>query len=419
MMRWLYIFRESLQSAYRTVTLNKMRTFLSLLGVTIGILSIVSIFTVLDSMEYNIRSELDTFGNDIVVIEKWPWTLEEGETEYPWWEYINRPVVTLHEHGEIKRRLPMARSACFIAVIGSGIEYLDRRADNVQIWGSTEEFGDIRSYTIRNGRFFNPFELQSGKNLCIIGNSIEEDLFNGIDPLGKEIKIRGRDATIIGVFSKEGSSVIGGGSVDEVVLIPIGFLRTMVDLRDESSNPQIWVRGTEEVTVEELKENLRFTMRAIRGIQPSAKDNFALNQTSLMSEGIDAIFRIVGLAGWVIGIFAVLVGGFGIANIMFVSVKERTNIIGIQKALGAKSYYIILEVLYESVLLSLTGGILGLMFIYIGTLIARSKDFEVFLGTGNILFGLFISTSIGIIAGLLPAMSAARLDPVKAMASTF
>jgi putative ABC transport system permease protein len=193
----------------------------------------------------------------------------------------------------------------------------------------------------------------------------------------------------------------------------------MVDLRDDRSNPQIWVKAGEGMSMDALQSEIRQNMRSIRRLSPRSKDNFALNETSLISAGIDQIFTVVNAAGWLIGIFAVLVGAFGIANIMFVSVKERTPIIGIQKALGAKSYYIILEVLYESVLLSLLGGILGLLLIYAGTFIARANEFEIYLSTGNIGMGLLISTTTGIIAGLMPALSAARLNPVKAIASTF
>lgn len=418
-MRWFYILHESLLSAYRTVILNKLRTFLSLLGVTIGIVSIVSIFTVLDSMESNIRSAFETLGNDLVIVGKWPWNIEEGDDEYAWWEYMNRPVPTAREHELISERIPGA-AACFFGAVGANIEYMNRQITNTELWGISEEFGQIRSFKIKSGRFLTPLEMNTGRNTCTIGSTIADELFNNIDPLGRTITIRGKKATVIGVFEKEGSSMIGGGSIDEVVIIPIGFLGTMVNLREESSNPQIWVKPvSSSLGVNELKTKLRLLLRASRGLKLTARDNFALNQTNLMSAGIDQIFKMVGLAGWLIGIFAILIGGFGIANIMFVSVKERTSIIGIQKALGAKSNYIILEVLYESVLLSVVGGILGLFIIYLGTFIARAKDFEIYLGWNNIIFGLLISTVIGVVAGLLPAVTAARLDPVKAISSTF
>jgi putative ABC transport system permease protein len=417
-MRWYFIFRESLQSAYRTVILNKLRTLLSLLGVTIGIFSIVSVFSVLDSMKSNMKKSLESFGNDVIVIEKWPWAPEDG-TEFAWWEYLNRPVVTRNEHDELKDRAHKIKAACFISALQTDIEYLDNRAENLQLWGTSEEFEGIRSFTITQGRFLTPFEINSGKNNCIIGYSIAEELFPQISPVGRTIRFKGKEATVVGVFTKEGKSLIGGGSVDGVILVPVNFLATMIDLNRDNASPQIWVKPVEGVTADELKDELRLIMRSIRRLNPRSKDNFALNETSLMSGMIEQIFSVVNVAGWFIGIFAVLVGAFGIANIMFVSVKERTNIIGIQKALGAKSYYIILEVLNESVLLSIIGGVLGLLLIFSGTFIARAKDFEIFLSAGNVFMGLFISTAIGLIAGLMPALTAARLNPVKAIASTF
>jgi putative ABC transport system permease protein len=395
-----------------------MRTFLSLLGVTIGIFSIVSVFTVLDSMEANMRESMASFGNDVMVIEKFPWAPESG-TEYAWWEYLNRPVATLREYDELKTRMENVHSACFIAILQTDIEYLDNKAENIMVWGSSEEFETIRSFDIQSGRFLSTYDINSGKNNCIIGYHLAEELFPGVNPLGRSIKFKNKQTNIIGVFKKEGKSLFGGGSVDDVVVVPIDFLATAADLKSDNSSPQIWVKPVDGISADEFKQELRQTMRSIRRLSPRSKDNFAINETSMMSGMIDQIFKMVNLAGWFIGIFAVLVGAFGIANIMFVSVKERTNIIGIQKALGAKNYYIILEVLYESVLLSVIGGMLGLIMIYIGTFIARANDFNIFLSSGNIVFGLLFSSAVGLVAGLMPAVTAARLDPVKAIASTF
>ncbi|MBN1414538.1 MAG: ABC transporter permease [Bacteroidales bacterium] len=417
--RWFYMLHESLLSAYRTVILNKLRTILSLMGITIGIFAIISVFTVLDSMENNIRESVSALGSDVIYVEKWPWMPEEGQ-EYKWWEYLNRPVASMRDYQQLKKRMDHARAVAFFGATQSTVEFINASMENLTVWGASEEFEETRDFDIARGRFLTPFEINSGKNFAVIGYSIMEELFRNIDPVGRTIKVKGKYLRIVGVFEKEGSSFVGGGSMDKVVLVPIKFLATVIDLRDDRSNTMIWIRAEEGIPVDQFKEEVRGTMRAIRRLKPSARDNFALNQSSVLNAGIEIIFGIINFAGGFIGILAVIVGAFGIANIMFVSVKERTNIIGIQKALGAKKYYIILEVLYESVLLSIIGGAIGLLLVYAGTLIVRNLyDFNIYLTPGNIMMGIVISTIVGIVAGLFPAVVASRLDPVKAIASTF
>ncbi len=221
--RWYYILRESMQSAYRTVILNKLRTLLSLLGVTIGIFAIVSVFTALNSMEKNIRESFSAMGDDVIYIQKWPWAPEEG-VEYKWWEYWNRPVPTMKEYQQLKKRMESARAVAFFAVTQSTIESGNASAENIAVWGVTEEFENTRNFDIASGRFLTPLEINTGKNLAVIGASIKDELFNNVDPIGKTIKIKGRYLKIIGVFEKEGKSMFGGGSMDKVVLIPVRFL---------------------------------------------------------------------------------------------------------------------------------------------------------------------------------------------------
>jgi len=418
-MRFLYILKESLLSALKTINANKLRTLLSLLGVTIGIFAIISVFTVIDSMENEVKEVLADLGDDVIYVEKWPWAPEKGE-EYPWWKYLNRPVPTLKEYIELKRRLTSARAISFLAITQKTVEYKNNLVENVQIWGVSEEFDYNRSLNIEKGRFLTAYEINTGKNFVIIGNEVASRLFENEEPVGKRLKVMGNKTIIIGVLAREGKSFLGGGSMDEVVLLPVKFLGTLVDLKKEQNNPMIWVRAADNVSVLELKEELRGVMRGIRRLKPSAEDNFALNQTSMLTAGINQIFNVINIAGAIIGIFSILVGGFGIANIMFVSVKERTHIIGIKKALGAKKHYIMLEVLYESGILSLIGGIVGLILIYIGTLIVtRVTEFNIYLSIGNIIIGLIISSLVGLISGLAPAISAARLNPVEAIAVTF
>ena len=417
-MRSWYILQESLQSAYKTIVINKLRTILSLLGITIGIFAIISVFTVLDSLESNVRESLASLGDDVIYVEKWPWAPEKGK-EYEWWKYFNRPLPALREYQELKRRLIKAETLCFVAARSRTIKYLNNSAEDILVWGVSEDFEKNRSMSFLYGRYFTNFEIHSGKNFAIIGNELAADLFENRNPVGRKIKISGNKVTIIGMLQKEGKSMVGGGSMDDQIIIPIRFFAKIINLREESSNPMIWIKADENIPVGELKDEVRGALRAIRRLKPSAEDNFALNQTSMISAGVNQIFLVINIAGWIIGLLSILVGGFGILNIMFVSVRERTNVIGIQRAMGAKRYYILLEVLYESGILSLLGGIIGLILIFCGTLVINHiSDFEIYLTLGNIIMGLVISASVGIIAGLFPAYKASRLNPVEAISTT-
>lgn len=414
-----FIIQESFQSAFKTVSVNKLRTFLSLLGITIGIFAIISVFTIIDSLEKNVREDIASLGNDVIVIEKWPWAPEGGK-EYEWWNYFNRPLVSLREYTELKRRLKKAKAVSFLAVTGKTVKYRENSAEGFQVWGISKEFSELRNFSILNGRYFSENELESGNNLAVIGFSVAKELFPDEEPIGKKIKVGGKDITIIGSFTKEGNSIVGGGSMDKNIAVPINFFSKISNLKEDRSNPMIWVRPAEGVEVAELKDELKVVMRSLRRLKPKADDNFAINQTSLFNAGITEIFGVINIAGWIIGGFSVLVGGFGIANIMFVSVKERTNIIGIQKALGAKRKYILLEVLYESGILSLIGGAIGLLLIFLGTIVVNNtSEFNIYLTAGNIITGMLISIIVGLVAGFAPAISAARLNPVEAISSTF
>jgi putative ABC transport system permease protein len=413
---------ESFMFAFSSVIVNRLRTILSLLGITIGIFAIITVFTMIDSLEMNIRESLSSLGDNIIYVEKWPWAPEEGQ-EYEWWQYWNRPVPKYQEYQIIKEKSVSAQTACFCAFAGRSVEYKNNSIDRASIWGTTEEFEEIRDIEISEGRFLTPFEFHSGKNMVVIGSNIAEKLFQGASPVGYEIKLGGVKVTVIGVFKKEGSSVFGGGSTDEIIVTPVQFMRTFIDIRNENAEPMIWVLGKPNVTNEEMADELTQILRSARRLKPKAKDNFALNQTSLITRGLDQVFRVINIAGGFIGIFSILVGGFGIANIMFVSVKERTNQIGIQKALGAKKFFILFQFLFEAVLLALTGGIIGLILVFGGATAVTGYEllgnFKVTLTLGNIILGLTISAVIGIISGFAPAWSAARMDPVEAINTTF
>jgi len=294
------------------------------------------------------------------------------------------------------------------------VKYRNNDVENAYITAVSQDYDKIKSFELKEGRYFTESESNGGRPICIIGAEIAENLFPFKSPLDEEIIAKGRKVKIIGVFKKEGESIIGA-SMDNQVLIPVNYARNVVDVSSERAQPSIMVKGRPHVSNPELIDELKGIMRSVRKLRPREEDDFALNQSSLISAGLDGIFNILGKAGWIIGGFSILVGGFGIANIMFVSVKERTNIIGIQKSLGAKSYFILLQFLVESVVLCLIGGGIGLAIIFGGTLLVGAFDINIDLTLENIILGLSVSAIIGIISGFLPAMAASQMDPVEAI----
>lgn len=415
-MLFIRLFLESFRFAYNSLVVNQLRTFLSLLGITIGIFCIISVFTIIDSLERTIRNSMEKLGSNVVYVQKWPWAPPPGETDYPWWKYLNRPVPKFSETGEIKRRSKLSQNVVFFQGFNRTVQFGTNKAENVTILGGSSGLIDTWGLKISFGRPLSEEELDGSGNLGMMGSELAAQLFSGSTAVGRSVKIQGFTILIVGVFEKMGEDMFGT-SMDNRVLIPVKFAYRMVDPKMDAGQ-SIIVKGKNEIVAARLTEELEGIMRSIHRIKPSEENDFALNEVSLISGQLEGVFKILNIAGWIIGGFSILVGGFGIANIMFVSVKERTKIIGIQKAMGAKNRFILLEFLFEATVLSLIGGLIGLLLIYIGTYIAKeSLDFDFVLTAGNIATGLIISISIGLIAGLVPARSAARLDPVTAMNS--
>jgi putative ABC transport system permease protein len=414
-MVFLSIIKESIFFALQSLYTNKLRTFLSLLGITIGIFAIIVVFTIVDSLESNIRGSIESLGENVVFVQKWPWSFGP---DYPWWKYMNRPVPKYDELFDIQEKTKSAEAVAYRVGGRRTLKYRGNIVENAIVSGCSYEFYKIKSFEIADGRYFTEGEVNAGYNAVILGSKIAEGLFpDDKFPVGKEVKIAGKKAYVIGVFKKEGESMLGA-SMDNQVIIPYHFAKLILDVKSENSDPYIAVKAKPGVTNAELIDELTGIMRGIRLLKPMADDDFALNETNLLSKNFDALFEIIGIAGWIIGGFSILVGGFGIANIMFVSVKERTSIIGIQKSLGAKNYFILLQFLCESVFLSLIGGLLGLLLTYLITLAARGNiDMEISLSQSNVVLGITISVLIGIISGFVPAYSASQLDPVEAIRS--
>lgn len=409
---YLRLLRESIAFALHAINSNKLRTLLSLLGITIGIFAIVSVFTVTDALENSIRKDVESLGSNVIFIQKWPWAFG---SDYPWWKYHNRPLPGYKEMEELKHRTSTIEAFSYEAYIFKPVKYKNNNIENVLIAAVSHDHYQITAFDLQEGRYFTESESHTGRPVAVIGNDVAENLFENEPPVDKQITALGRKLTVIGVFKKEGKSLLGS-SKDEQVVIPVAFAKNLIDLRSDRIDPFIQAKGKQHFSNEEIKDDLTGAMRSIRRLRPAEDDDFALNESKLISQNVESLFNVVGLAGWIIGGFSILVGGFGIANIMFVSVKERTGQIGIQKSLGAKNFFILLQFLVEAVVLCVVGGSLGLIIIFFLSLIATHMlEFNMTLTLSNILFGLFISSLIGIISGFMPAYTASRLDPVEAI----
>lgn len=404
---------ESAKSAWSALKSNRVRTFLSTLGITIGIFCIIMVLSIVDSLEKNLQNSVESLGKDVAIIEKWPW---EFGADYKWWKYMNRPNPTLSELDKLNEQLSLSKGISLnVDLSANTLKYRQNSAENASGTAVSHGYKEVREFELESGRYFSENESRVGEQVVLIGHDIAANLFPSLNPIDKDISIKGKPFRVIGVFAKEGESLIGN-STDNLFVIPVKTAGNFVRINSNMVNSRIQVKAKDGVSVDQLENEIKGVMRIIRKLRPSEEQNFAINKTTLLSKPLKSLFSVVSTAGWIIGLFAILVGGFGIANIMFVSVKERTQQIGIQKALGAKNYFILIEFLVEAVILCLVGGAIGLLSVYLITLAVKTwLGLNLFLSAGNIITGIFVSVSIGIISGFIPAFSASKLDPVEAI----
>ncbi|RXK58087.1 ABC transporter permease [Lacibacter luteus] len=408
------IFWNSLLFATQELRKNKLRTFLSLLGITFGIFCIISVMATVGSLESSIKSEFKSFGNNTVYVQKWPWG---GGGEYPWWKYVSRPNTKFKEMPPVKQRMSLAANVAYTYFNASTIDYKDVSLSTVNWYGVTEEFNEIQPVEMGSGRYLSNNEFAYGTASVVMGYNVAEKLFEKAEyAVGKTVDIKGRKVNVVGVIKKQGQNLLGGWDFDNVIIIPYRFASQIGN--EARSDGFMLVKGRENVPVEDMKNELRGVMRSVRKLNPKQEDNFALNDVSTGATQITSIFTGMTIGGICITILSFIVGIFGVANIMFVTVRERTSIIGLKKAIGAKRRTILAEFLMESAFLCILGGIIGLVMVFgLTFILSAAFKFKVFISIGLFLGAVMVCILTGILAGIIPAFIAAKMDPVVAIRS--
>lgn len=414
MLLYIRLLKESFSFAFNALRNNKLRTLLSLLGVTIGIFSIIAVLAAVDSMDKKIKEDLSDMDMNTIYLMNFSF----GPSEIPRWKRDQFPKVTYDEFEFLKKSVPSIDKISFnFFARNESVKFESKTVNSIRVKPSTEDFFDIEPIKIETGRLFNGAESNSGSPVVVIGNEVAKGLFDTTDPIGKKIRLYGQKLTVIGVLKKQGQGMFGDSN-DVAIFFPVNFLRRMYGDDNDALRAAILIKPQKGIDIEEFKAEVSQKLRVHRGVKTGEIDNFFMNVLSGFTDFIDNIVGQMNAIGWGISAFSLLVGGFGIANIMFVSVKERTNLIGIQKALGAKNKFILFQFLFEAVILSLIGGLIGMFLVWvIAIILSNTLDFEFVLSASNMLLGSGLAAFIGLIAGIVPAISASKLDPVEAIRS--
>ncbi len=412
MVMYLRLLGESFRFAINALTSNRLRTFLSLLGVTIGIFSIIAVLAAVDSLDQNIKGQLSGLDKNTMYITKYSF----GPTTVPKWQRDNFPQVEYDDFIFLNRNIPDINAAAYLIFGGpETLKYQDKTIEGVGVTPVSEGIYVIEDLKVEQGRFYTEAESYAGAPVTVLGHTTASNLFETLNPIGKQIRMYGRKVTVIGVLKKVGTGL--GNSDDENAYVPANFVRRFNSGGADGIPGAVIIKPEKRVDIGAFEEIVKQKYRNFRGLKAGQPDNFFVNKLSGFTDFIDGIIGGLNLTGWIISGFSLLVGGFGIANIMFVSVKERTNLIGIQKALGAKNRFILFQFLFEAIILAVIGGMVGLVFVYVVSAIVSqfTGDFEFVLSFNNMFLGFILSTLIGLISGVIPAISASRLDPVEAI----
>jgi putative ABC transport system permease protein len=400
-----YEIKEGLLISFQAIRANKMRSVLTTLGIVIGIVSVTLMGTAIEGLSRGFNESISKIGADVLYVQKWPWFGGED-----WWKYRNRRDIKYANYKAVEKQATLAKAVTPACWTVTSVKYIDRSSDQVFIIGANDQYLETSGAGMELGRFFSQQESDGGRPVCVLGYAVAENLFPNETPIGRNIKVGTSTFRVVGVVEKQGS-FLGSESFDNRVVIPIeSFFRRFGSNR----GIQITVKALDLKTLEDTKEELRGILRKARRVAPGAEDDFSINQQEMFIQTFNAIGGVVAGIGLFITALSLFVGAIGIMNIMFVSVTERTREIGIRKAIGAKRGTILLQFLVEAAILSLLGGVIGIIISYPLTLLV-DKILPTAMPLSVVAIALFIAFVVGILSGFLPAFRASKLDPVEAL----
>ncbi len=400
--------KEGFFIALRALRANKVRALLTMLGIVIGVASVVLMTTAIKGIDTSFQSGMSSLGSDVLYIDKWAWFENK-----PWWELRNRKNIEMEEFDKFASLVKLPKAVAPTTISMQTVKVGDTRVENVFVTGSTADYLKTTNFSFAMGRFFNEIEGRGSRYTAVIGSDIAENLFPLGNALDKEIKIGGYTYKVIGVLEKQGSFILGSFNPDKQVYIPIGTI-----FKHFSNNSfrsiTINVRASNPLLLDETKEEAIAVMRKVRGLTYDQPDDFSINQQEGLKNNIDSVVGVIQIAGLFITGLSLFVGAIGIMNIMFVSVKERTKEIGIRKAIGAKRRTILGQFLMEASFICLLGGMVGLVIAILASM-AVNQFIPTEIQYDAFVLAISISLITGLVAGLAPAYTAAKMDPVDAL----
>jgi putative ABC transport system permease protein len=404
---YLFEWKEGLLIALAAIRANKARAILTTLGIVIGICSVALMATAINGIDKAFVNGISALGADNLYIDKWAWFSDED-----FFLMRNRKNVTLaqFEHFEKLAKLPLAVAPTILTM--HKVLYGDNYVEGTLMTGTTDGYVRTTNFNFARGRFFSPLESSGARNVAVLGSEVAAHLFEKQDPLGQEVKVDAIPFRVVGVLEKQGSNLLGNFNPDNQVYIPIGTVFKYFRRNRDTVTIVVRARGTE--MAEATKEEAIGMMRRVRGLMYDEKDDFSVNTQEGLTSEYNKVVGVIKLVGLFITGLSLLVGAIGIMNIMFVSVKERTREIGIRKAIGAKQRTILGQFLTEAALLCLMGGLIGLL-LAIGLSTIVNKFLPTSVQMNTVLLAIFISLLTGVISGLAPAWTAAKMDPVEAL----